>query len=60
MGVPKPAAATMPINTEASAIVLPTEMSISPVMIRKAIGSATMARSVKLKLASDSVQGSRK
>jgi hypothetical protein len=35
-------------------------MSISPAMIRSAIGKAMIARSVKLKLASESVQGSRK
>ncbi len=41
-------------------MVLPTEMSISPAMMSSAMGSAMIARSVKLKLASDSVQGSRK
>ena len=59
-GAPAPAPAASPIATEASAMMPATEMSISRAMIRSAIGSATIAFSVKLKVASERFQMSRK
>ena len=55
-----PCSAARPIATDASAMMPATEMSISPAMISNASGSATSARSVKLKVASDSVSTLRK
>jgi hypothetical protein len=54
--VPTPSPAASPIVTDASAMMAATEMSISPAMISSASGNAITARSVKLNVASDSVQ----
>src|SRR6185437_13271273 len=59
-GVSTPICAAAPISVEASAMMPATEMSISPAMIRSAIGKAISAFSVKLKVASLSENGSRK
>src|SRR4051812_9129832 len=58
--VPIPSADPSPIATDDSAMMAATEMSISPAMISSASGNATMARSVKLKVASDNVSTFRK
>ena len=58
--VPTPCADASPIATEDSAMMAATEMSISPAMINSASGNATIARSVKLKVASESVSTLRK
>ncbi len=59
-GVLKPAAAAAPMAVELSATMPPTERSISPAMTTKAMASAMMAFSVKLKVASLRFQRSRK
>ena len=60
VGVPAPNCSASPIIVEASAMIAATERSISPEMISSAMASAMIARSVKLKVASDSAQGERK
>ena len=60
IGVWKPNWAARPINVDDIAIVEATERSISPAIIRSAIGNASNAFSVKLKVMSDSVHTSRK
>ena len=59
-GVPTPTCSAMPIAVEASAMIAATERSISPEMISSAMAKAIIAFSVKLKVASDRFQGSRK
>ena len=49
-----------PITVDASAMIAPTDRSISPEMISSAMAKAIIAFSVKLKLASDRFHGSRK
>ena len=50
----------MPIAVEASAMIAATDRSISPAMISSAMAKAIIAFSVKLKVASESDQASRK
>ena len=59
-GVPAPACTAMPMSVEASAMIAATERSISPEMMSSAMASAISPFSVKLKVRSDSDQGSRK
>ena len=50
---PAPAWAAMPMNTEASAMIEATDRSMSRTMISSAIDSASIAFSLKLKVASN-------
>ncbi|MNZ61450.1 hypothetical protein D3C78_795480 [compost metagenome] len=59
-GVSTPAAAQKPITVELSAMVDATDRSISRAIISIAIGSTMIAFSVKLNVASDRFQISRK
>ncbi len=59
-GVPTPYCSAQPIAVEASAMMPATERSISPEMISSAMAKATIAFSVKLKVASRQVPGIRK
>ncbi|MNP22174.1 hypothetical protein D3C76_1148340 [compost metagenome] len=59
-GVSTPAAAQKPITVELSAMVEATDRSLSRAIISIAIGSTMIAFSVKLKVASDRFQISRK
>ena len=59
-GVAAPACAAIPMSVEASAMIAATERSNSPEMMRSAIGSAMRPFSVKVKVRSESAQGSRK
>ena len=60
VAVSAPASAAAPIAVEATAMIAATERSISPEMISSAIAKAIIAFSVKLKVASERFQTSRK
>ena len=58
--VPAPNWTAAPMAVDASAMIDATDRSISPEMIRSAMGKAIIAFSVKLNVASDRFQASRK